>query len=567
MNPLDANVISIPKPKGYMKLLSYGINFSLVDKILKIRTIDQIEENPWLLYTDNFLSFKDTDNLALDPDKFNNSERSFTRRKCYIKNYFDNISCRSGEVYVPLDKFTLDIKRDMRMKMSHLKKYVKVIRDQVTSNELYEKEEYIKRVILFLIDQKSVIAPYTNIEQLSEKQNSAVKTALENHISIITGSPGTGKTSIIRNILTRITDYILLAPTGAAAKQIERATGSKAHTIHKYLLWLENYNESVRIYQLYKWLKGTKFQKNYQYIIIDEASMVDIHLVHSLLYNVYDEMINDTSQQLVIQIPKLILIGDVDQLPSIGPGQVLKDLINSNVIPTTKLTKNYRQGEGSGIITVSRKIIKGKSPKFNDDCLHFETDADDIIALIPMLIAEYNLEVENSIFLSPQKSTGIGTIAINNLLQNYYNLEGEPVYKNKSMELRIGDPVIQQKNDYKKGVFNGSMGYIVGCDNKKIGVVFEDDNTIYYQKNEITQLLNLCYCMTVHKSQGKQFENVVIIAHSAHGHMFNRNLLYTAITRAQKKCIIIGDQFAIKLTLKRSVNRRTNLSSFMIEQP
>jgi len=520
-------------------LESWGIYKKNIPGILEKFSLEKLQNDPWILFDNNILRYQECDNLFLNilkKDKY--SER---RKESYVTNFFNTYSLQTGEMYIEKNKFIKATLNDIRLKNFNVDAYIREKNDNVTSIKYYTYEEEIKQYVTQLFSQPNKIIDKSKLileETLDVKQIDAIINALTYKISIITGYPGTGKTQIIKNIIANTTNQLLLTPTGIAARQVESRTGKKAQTIHKFLM------------------NGITTQKNINYVIIDEFSMVDIEIFYKLLNFIYANKVNDTN------IPSLILIGDVNQLPSIGPGQILKDLINSNKITTTYLTNIFRQDESNNIISVAKQILEKHYPVFRENCILIEKEEPEICDFILQFIKQNQLTQDNCKIIIPQKTGIIGTEKLNSLLQNYYNPTGLMVYQNrtKTFTLHVNDIVMQTKNNYEKKVFNGSIGIVLGSKLPGIINVKIDDEIIQYKTFEIMDQLILCYCMTCHKSQGKEFENVIIVAHSIHSYMLTKNLLYTAITRAKKKCFIIGDRAAINIALVNYKNKITFLN-------
>ena len=368
-------------------------------------------------------------------------------------------------------------------------------------------------------------------------QRDGIRTALASGVSVITGGPGTGKTTILLGAIKALQEMHLTiaaaAPTGKAAKRMAEVTGLDAKTIHRLL----SYNPET----------GYEFNEDnhltYDVVIIDEVSMVNIQLMAVLL-------------NAISYSTKLILVGDVDQLPAIGPGNVLLDIINSGVIPVVRLTKIYRQAENSDIVVNAHRVNNGlmpnvKNTKPNTDFFFIkETNYDSILRVIKELVKErlpkaFNVNPYDIQVLSPMRKNEIGSLNLNVILQEALNPTGPSVTYGSTI-FRLGDKVMQIKNNYEKGIFNGETGKIidVNLDMKMITVDF-DGNIIYYEQGDFDEIV-LAYASTIHKSQGSEYPIVVIPIVRGHYNMMQRNLIYTAITRAKNICVIIGDKEMIQ---------------------
>ena len=386
---------------------------------------------------------------------------------------------------------------------------------------------------------------------LSEEQISAINTALNSSISIITGGPGTGKTTIIKCIIDIIEDigkeYVLCAPTGRAAKRITETTKKEAKTLHR-LLEITKVNDD----DFDSFLDTQVKMVEADFIIVDEASMIDIMMMNNLL-----KAIDDNT--------RIIFVGDVNQLPSVGPGNVLKDIIDSNTVKTTYLSEIYRQSSKSDIILNAHRVNNGNYPEFKNkdtDCFFINTTSvEDTKTEIESLLS-YRLEsfadidkLKDLQILTPMKKTELGAIELNKLAQDILN----PKSSNKkekefaSKTFRVGDKVMQIVNNYDKrttvdgigfeGVYNGDIGYIIDIDfeTEEMLVKFDDDRVVAYEFDELEQLEH-AYAVTIHKSQGSEFDYVILPLFIGYKKLFTRNLLYTAITRAKKMLIVVGSK-------------------------
>lgn len=400
---------------------------------------------------------------------------------------------------------------------------------------------------------------FVNIEQTEmfsnvkydEDQKNAIRKAVINNVTIITGGPGTGKTTITHGIVNAFhgmgMKILMAAPTGKAADRLSEATGFEAKTIHRLLGAKPggsyDFNEDNK-------LKG-------DILIVDEVSMVNTYLMNSLLKAVPDNM-------------KVILIGDMDQLPCIGPGNILKDLIESNVLPTIKLTKIFRQAENSRIITNAHAINRGEYPIINnskDSDFFFlrEDNEENLQDYITDLVCNrlpktYGVEPKEIQVLTPMKKYKAGTVELNKRLQQAINPSGDEIARG-DIVFRVGDKVIQTKNNYEKNIFNGDTGIICGVnvEDKTLEVDFGDE-IVFYDSTDMEELLH-AYALTIHKSQGSEYPIVVMPVTQSHYHMLSKNLLYTGITRARKICILIGSKQALLFGIKniRIAKRNTTL--------
>lgn len=398
---------------------------------------------------------------------------------------------------------------------------------------------------------------------LADKQKEAIEASLNSGVFVVTGGPGTGKTTIINAIIEAYESIdkkvLLAAPTGRAAKRMTETTQRESKTIHRLLEFQGENN----------------FQKNSDspvktdVLIIDEISMVDIVLMYRLL----DAVEHGTH---------LILVGDSDQLPSVGPGSVLKDLLANDWIPSIRLTEIYRQSEASLIAVNAHMINRGEAPILNKPDKDFffisKSKSEDILSEIRNLVMErlpnyYNLNpMEDIQILSPVKGSGVGVEALNDMLQNVVNPAGkkktERVFGKK--RLREGDKVMQIKNNYNlewttkyaeegKGVFNGDIGYITQIDEveRTVTVVFDQEREVVYDFPTVDELV-LAYAITVHKSQGSEFKAIIMPMAFVPPMLMSRNILYTAITRARELLVLVGEKRALSEMIKRTHEAKRN---------
>jgi len=365
-----------------------------------------------------------------------------------------------------------------------------------------------------------------------EVQREGIKTALSSGISVITGGPGTGKTTILLGAIKAFQKHNLTiaaaAPTGKAAKRMREVTGLDAKTIHRLL----GYNPD----------SGYTFNPDntlsYDVIIVDEVSMVNIQLMSTLLSAISNKT-------------RLILVGDVDQLPAIGPGNVLLDIINSKRIPVVRLNKIYRQAENSDIVVNAHKVNNGEMPNIKnskpDTDFFFikETNYESILRMVPDLVKnrlskKYETEPYDIQVLSPMRKNEIGSINLNKILQEELNPVGPSITYGTTV-FRLNDKVMQIKNNYTKGIFNGETGKVIDVNPEmKEMVVDFDGNIIYYAQGDFDEIV-LAYASTIHKSQGSEYPIIVVPIVRGHYNMMQRNLIYTAITRAKNICVLIGD--------------------------
>ncbi|MCL2675170.1 MAG: AAA family ATPase, partial [Firmicutes bacterium] len=398
--------------------------------------------------------------------------------------------------------------------------------------------------------------------ELNDEQKNAVVSSMQNAVSVITGGPGTGKTTIIKCLIflfnKRGESFNLMAPTGRAAKRINESTGEEAATIHRALKLTPGQSEQSSI------------QVGADNVIVDEVSMLDIFLFYSLLKCVRDGT-------------RLILLGDSDQLPSVGAGNVLADLLQK--LPKVCLTKIYRQDGGSLIIENAHKINGGQMPNLKStdkDFFFIKRNkgievADEIVRLVSKRLPKYLGVTPDKIqVLCPMKNGPAGANNLNALLSAVLNPLNRPVIISGSTSFKEGDKVMQTSNNYSleyqrgsehgEGVFNGDMGVIESLDvaTKELTVLFEDGKRAAYT-DSIGELV-LSYAITVHKSQGSEFEAVILPAILGSPLILTRNLLYTAITRARRLVVLVGEEYAVKRMVDNDyIARRNSGLSFFLE--
>lgn len=394
--------------------------------------------------------------------------------------------------------------------------------------------------------------------QLAQKQKEAIKACLHHGVLVLTGGPGTGKTTVIKGILSILKaqglKIRLAAPTGRAAKRLSETTGQKALTIHR-LLEANNLAQDDNLQLGFS--KDIDDQLDADVIILDEVSMVDIVLMHHFLNAVPDGC-------------RIILVGDTDQLPAVGPGSVLKDIIRSQKIPAIRLDEIFRQAQTSMIIQNAHIINAGRLPDFRkqySDFVFYELNDDTsitqkILDLCTKDLPHEGFDVLKDVqVLSPMHRFLCGVENLNLMLQEQLNpKKNQDELKYSSQTFRVGDKVMHIRNNYQKNVFNGDIGFIQDINNEKLTVDYFD-HIVTYEKNELNEL-TLAYASSVHKSQGSEYKVIIIPLSTSHYIMLQRNLLYTAITRAKQKVIIIGSKKALMTAIQsnRTQKRYTLLA-------
>lgn len=400
-------------------------------------------------------------------------------------------------------------------------------------------------------------APSDTIVQLNADQNRAIMSCLTNKVTIITGGPGTGKTTLIKKLLSILDEYgvryKLAAPTGRAAQRMAEGTARHATTMHRLL-------EFDMLTRQFKHHERQHLPTDF--LIIDEASMVDIFLAHACL-------------RALAPTTHLIFLGDVDQLPSVGAGNFLNDCIMSGKIPTVRLTEIFRQARNSLIILNAHRINKGEFPlKHTDqplpDFLFIPLDNPEEIA--PLLkqilyteLPKRNIAPQEGMLLCPMNRGGTGTQTLNVVLQEMFNGGPGDTLTLAGMQYKVHDKVMQIRNNYDKMVFNGDTGIINALNHEdKIVEVLFDQRSVLYDFDEINELV-LAYAITIHKSQGSEYPAVIVPLFTQHFTLLARNLIYTALTRAKRFCVFVGQKRALAIALKnnKSLVRLTFLQKFL----
>lgn len=381
--------------------------------------------------------------------------------------------------------------------------------------------------------------------KLSDAQREAVASVMDHKVLVITGGPGTGKTTLLRSLIeileAKKLRVLLTAPTGRAAKRLSEATGREAKTIHRLL----EYSPAEGGFQ-----RGIGRPLEAEVVVVDEVSMVDISLMHYLL-----SAINSQST--------LLLVGDADQLPSVGPGNVLGDSINSGKIPVVRLQTVFRQASSSLIVTNAHLVNQGKMPikvaettGLSDFYLIEKEDPDESLRLIKEMISRRIPErfgfdpVQDMQVLSPMHKGTVGTENLNRELREILNPHGRPI---KGDRFRVGDRVMQTRNNYDKEVFNGDVGRIVSFDPEEDEAVVEfDGRAVQYHISEMDEMI-LAYAVTIHKAQGSEYRAVIVPLSTQHYVLLRRNLLYTAMTRGKELVVLLGSPKALQMAVENRI--------------
>lgn len=577
-----------------LKLNEYNLSNNLILKIYnfyKHNTLRTITENPYSLIKDiKGINFKTVDKIA----ETNEIAANDRERILYAFIYTINSYCFStGNTYISKNNLlynTFNIlyssrniavpKEDILNSYTYALDTGKLIEieDRVFLPEIYYSEYSIYSDITQRLEQENTIEisdalldKYINeVEDELEisydiVQIAAIKNCIRNNFAILTGGPGTGKTTIILaviKIFQKVKNYsihdlldesrsilTLCAPTGKAAKRMSESTGFYASTIHKAIGWSTE-DENMEEFVSEKHIKS-------ELVIIDESSMIDVFLMYNLL-------------KIINKDAKIILVGDNDQLPSIAPGNVLNDLINSKAISTVKLNKIFRQSEHSSIINISHSI-KNNIPfdvlENFDDKEFISANKNEMINVISAIYDDLikDSSKENIQILAPIYKGTSGINEINMAIQSRFN-DNEEQIEYGELIYKVNDRVMQLVNRPEDNIFNGDIGYIeeIYKEGNKVKIVIDyDGNYVTYEKTELNQI-TLSYACSIHKAQGSEFENVIIPFIDNYNFMLNKNLTYTAITRAKKKLILCGSSNVFYKSIEPTnvVTRQTALEWF-----
>jgi exodeoxyribonuclease V alpha subunit len=558
-------------------LQGHGISAAYAVKIYKAygeKAVAVVEQNPYRLAEEIWgIGFKIADRIAASGGIVGNDPRRARAGLLFLLNG----ASEEGHCFLPQKellsrgKELLDIEEDMLA--AQLPGLVADARIVVSGEKVYlttllhaerNTAKSIKRLLsssakgiaLKELDREFVKAEQRMGLSFAPEQRDAIKAALQSKVTLLTGGPGTGKSTILR-VLADILQLhgfslLLAAPTGRAAKRLAEATGREAKTIHR-LLGFDPGSFGFR------YNRENRLQTDF--VVIDEVSMMDIVLANSLFKAIPDHA-------------SVVLVGDADQLPSVGPGNVFRDLLESGRMPTRCLKQIYRQGEGSLISINARRINEGEGlellPDYKGDkdfyCIYRqspeEIEAEIVSLMRGRLTRRYGFDPVRDIqVLTPMRRGLIGTDHLNARLQTV--LLGQRAESSSSF--KAGDKVMQVKNNYEKEIFNGDIGVVQSVDeeNSLIRVSF-DGRQISYEMRDLQELI-LAYAITIHKSQGSEFPCVILPLHTNHYPLLQRNLLYTGVTRGKKLVVLVGSKKAIAIAIKNSnVDARfTGLDSWL----
>ena len=551
-------------------LQSNGVSTAYAVKIYKTygnESINIVKSNPFRLADDIWgIGFKTADKIA---QQLGFEKNSFERCKSGIIYVLNELS-NDGHCYLKREQLVAEAVKMLEAEESLVNATLdRMIEEKIVISDednavylptLYYCETGVAKRIREILSEKSKISAI-NIDRIvtriqeeynisyDEVQLEAIRTAAASKFMVLTGGPGTGKTTttlaIIKVYQKMGLKVLLAAPTGRAAKRMSETTGMEAKTIHRLLEF-----KPAEGYQ-----KNSENPLDCDVLIIDETSMVDIVLMYNLLKAVANETI-------------VILVGDVDQLPSVGAGNVLKDIIDSGIVKVIKLTRIFRQALGSAIITNAHRINKGEMPILkggrNSDFFYIQEEeptkiAETIKSLCSKRLPDYyKVDPINDIqVLCPMQRGEVGAQNLNNILQEALN-PGDVTIKYGGTIYRLKDKVMQVKNNYDKNVFNGDIGIIsrIDMEDKTVTISF-DGNEVEYDATELDEIV-LAYATTVHKSQGSEYRIVVAPFTMQHYMMLQRNLLYTCVTRAKSVFVLVGSKKAIGIAVSNSKIQQRN---------
>lgn len=548
-------------------LQGHGVSSTYAAKIYKQygkESIEKVQANPYCLADDIWgIGFKTADGIA---EKLGYEKNDLRRCRSGIFYTLNKLS-EDGHVYSEREQL---IKSAKELLQAEEEPITQALDDMITKEDLILDEEAIflppfyyaeigvaSKLKRLLEDSTGNLFDGTlNIEEIVKKtgiqyddvQVAAIQQAVKSKVMVLTGGPGTGKTVTTQGIIAALESLgqgiLLAAPTGRAAKRMNEATGKEAKTIHRLL----EYNPAEG------YGRNDENPLDGGVLIVDESSMIDVILMNSLLKAVPSHM-------------RLILVGDIDQLPSVGAGNVLRDIIDSGVVPVIRLTKIFRQAQTSRIITNAHKINQGIFPDISNgrDADFFfikqedpEKAAQEIVNIVKNRIPKaYHYSTNDIQVLAPMQRSVVGATNLNIILQEAINPEGDFLSRG-GFKYRKGDRVMQIRNNYDKEVFNGDIGIVqnVNMEDRSLTVIYEG-RAVEYEDNELDEV-TLAYATTIHKSQGSEYPVVVIPLLMTHFVMLQRNLVYTGITRAKNICIIVGTTKALAYSVHNMVVLKRN---------
>lgn len=570
-------------------LRSKDVTPSFAVKIYKTygnQAVEKMQENPYRLVDDIWgIGFKSADKIALQLGLEKNAPDRIKAGFLYAIGEATN----NGHLYIEVQEAKdtvleiLELEANdqsqelLKLALTSLYQQDKI--KLVTHDEkhylslpkYYFSEKGIAKKIQQLLERKydqeklNINAIYQSLRlpdergvELHEHQQQGIMSCLQNKVSIVTGGPGTGKTTTVKRLIKILEDnkirFRLAAPTGRAAKRMFESTGRNTETLHRLLEFTP---------------ASMNFARNEQnaleldFLIVDEASMIDVFLMHAIL-------------KALPMNASLVLLGDIDQLPSVGAGNILNDLIASEKIEVVRLTQVFRQAQDSLIIVNAHKVNNGEFPQSGipgsrKDFVYLkEEEPENTFALLRTIytkkLPQLGISSDDAVVLVPMNRGTVGAQRLNQELQLILNPgDDQPSVSQFGQVYKVGDRVMQVRNNYDKFVFNGDMGKIIAIDKveQKLMVTF-GERELEYDFGELNEL-TLAYAISIHKSQGSEFQAVIIPIFMQHFILLQRNLIYTAITRAKKMCILIGQAKAIGMGIRnaKGVDRKTFLKEFL----
>lgn len=548
-------------------LQQYGVSTAYAAKIYRQygkEGIDKVQDNPYRLADDIWgIGFKTADSIA---SKMGYEKNDLRRCKSGISYTLNELS-NEGHVYAVEEQLIETAKKLLEADEEPIRQ---AVTEMIASENLIREDEAIylppfyhsergtaKKLLALLQDQTPTLfglkADIKAIEKVSgieydEVQIAAIKQAVRSKVMVLTGGPGTGKTTTTQGIIaaykTAGMRILLAAPTGRASKRMSEATGMEAKTIHRLLEF--NPQDGYK--------RNDENPLEGDALIVDECSMIDIILMYNLMKAIPENM-------------RLVLVGDIDQLPSVGAGNVLRDIIDSEKIPVVRLTRIFRQAQSSRIVMSAHAINQGRYPDTSNgkqtDFFFIKNEepeqvAEEIVKLVKHRLPKaYNQPLNNIQVLTPMQRSVVGAANLNMMLQQALNTSNLGISRGGTT-YKLGDRVMQVRNNYDKNVFNGDIGIVeqVSMEDRTLFVRF-DDNLVEYEASELDEV-TLAYATTIHKAQGSEYPIVVIPVLMTHFVMLQRNLIYTGITRAKKICVLIGQPKALAYAIRNLTVTKRN---------
>lgn len=548
-------------------LQQYGVSTAYAAKIYRQygkESIDKVQDNPYRLADDIWgIGFKTADSIA---SKMGYEKNDLRRCKSGISYTLNELS-NEGHVYAVEEQLIETAKKLLEADEEPIRQ---AVIEMIASENLIREDEAIylppfyhsergtaKKLLALLQDQTPTLfglkADIKAIEKVSgieydEVQIAAIKQAVRSKVMVLTGGPGTGKTTTTQGIIaaykTAGMRILLAAPTGRASKRMSEATGMEAKTIHRLLEF--NPQDGYK--------RNDENPLEGDALIVDECSMIDIILMYNLMKAIPENM-------------RLVLVGDIDQLPSVGAGNVLRDIIDSEKIPVVRLTRIFRQAQSSRIVMSAHAINQGRYPDTSNgkqtDFFFIKNEepeqvAEEIVKLVKHRLPKaYNQPLNNIQVLTPMQRSVVGATNLNMMLQQALNTSNLGISRGGTT-YKLGDRVMQVRNNYDKNVFNGDIGIVeqVSMEDRTLFVRF-DDNLVEYEASELDEV-TLAYATTIHKAQGSEYPIVVIPILMTHFVMLQRNLIYTGITRAKKICVLIGQPKALAYAIRNLTVTKRN---------